>query len=62
VVRAGQVQGKGSIVSGVQKKFEPLLAHLTHLIIIKNGLEMRNSPQSKEGQELKKQITKHYKG
>jgi hypothetical protein len=34
VVRAGRIQGKGSIVSGVQTKLEPLLAHLTHLTIV----------------------------
>jgi hypothetical protein len=42
LLRAGRIQGDGSVVSGVPTKLEPfLLAHLTHLTIVKNGLEMK---------------------
>jgi hypothetical protein len=55
VLRAGQIQGEGSVVSGVQTKLEPLLlVHLTRTII-GNRLEMRKlQPPKVKGQKLKK--------
>jgi len=39
VLKLGRIQGEGSIVFGIQTKFEPLF--FMHLMIVENELEMR---------------------
>ncbi len=57
MLRAGQIQGEGSIVFGVQTKLEPLLFGASDkLTSRKNGLEMRKAQplKGKGVKELKK--------
>jgi hypothetical protein len=63
-LRAGQIQGQGSIVSGVPTKLEPLL--LMHPVQYKsstNELELRQLwPPKEEGvKNSEKQTVQHYK-
>ncbi len=63
MLRAGWIQGEGSIVSGVQKKLQPLfLAAYDTLTIFEKGLEMRKlqPPKVKGVKNSKKQTTEHY--
>jgi len=63
VLRAGWIQGEGSIVSGVQKKLQPLfLAAYDTLTIFEKGLEMRKlqPPKVKGVKNSKNQATQHY--
>jgi hypothetical protein len=53
---AGWIQVEGSVICGVQTKFEPLLlVHLAHYKAVKNILKLKvTGPQNRGGQKLKK--------
>ncbi len=62
MLKAGWIQGDGSIVYGVLTKLEPhFLGTFDTLTIVKNGLEMRKlqAPKVKGLRTRKKQTTKH---
>jgi hypothetical protein len=55
LLRAGQIQGEGFIVFGVQTKLEPFLSVSDALKIVKKGsrFEKVTTPQSRGSQKLK---------
>jgi len=56
VLRAGRIQGEGFVVSGVQKKLEPLLLHIWHTKNCQkwNRIEKVTTSQYREGSRTQK--------
>jgi hypothetical protein len=61
-LRAGRIQGEGSVVYAVPTKLEPL--QFMHLEIVKNKIELKKlwPLKIKDSKIQKKQTIEHYKG